>query len=139
MIQNDTKYVKSEFRSALHGKCPKCRRGKMFASGTFLNQKMNEKCPHCGFHFEVEPGYFYVAMFVSFAMNIIIMVTFGVGTYLITHSEDPWLYLPIVLIPPVLFSPLTFRYSRIVLLFWLTAGVHFEPNRAADDYGRTVN
>lgn len=129
-------YVNFPFKAAIHGKCPKCRRGEMFATGlsSLFAQKMNEKCSHCHFYYEIEPGYFYVAMFVSYAMNVAIMVTFAMGTYVLTHSWNPWLYCLVTLGPAILFSPVTYRYSRIILLYWLTPGVHFEAERAEDDY-----
>lgn len=131
-------YVNSAFKAALHGKCPKCRTGNMFSTGplSLFNQRMNKTCPHCGFQFEVEPGYFYVAMFVSYAINVAILVTCGVATSILTGSENPWLYLAATLLPALLLSPFTYRYSRVVLLFWLTPGVHFIPERAKADYHR---
>ncbi|GAB2704818.1 hypothetical protein GCM10027037_32980 [Mucilaginibacter koreensis] len=120
-----------ELKSALHAKCPKCRTGNMFANGlySFSGQKMHEACPHCGFHFEIEPGYFYVAMFVSYALNVALLVTLGVGTYLLTQSENPWVYIPILFSAAFVLSPVNFRYSRVILLYWLTPGVHFERRR----------
>jgi hypothetical protein len=53
---------------------------------------MYEKCSHCGLHYEREPGYWYVAMFVSYAFNVAQMVTFAVATYILTGSNSPWLY-----------------------------------------------
>ena len=124
-------YIPSAFKAALYGKCPKCRTGNMFGSTPFnvFGQKMNEDCPHCNFHFEIEPGYFYVAMFVSYAINVAIMVSFAVATYILTGSENPWWYVVATLLPAVLFSPFTFRYSRVILLYWLTPGIHFDPRR----------
>lgn len=125
--------VKSELNAALHAKCPKCRTGNMFANSMygFGSQKMNKTCPHCGFTFEVEPGYFYVAMLVSYALNVALLVTLAVATYTLTHSQNPWLYVGILLIVSILLSPVNFRYSKVILLFWLTPGVHFDPKRAA--------
>jgi uncharacterized protein (DUF983 family) len=124
----------SAFNAALHAKCPKCRRGNMFANSMygFSGQKMYDKCPHCGFTFEIEPGYFYVAMFVSYALNVAQMVTMAVGTYILTGSNSPWLYVCILLGVAFILSPFNFRYSRVVLLYWLTPGVHFDPKRALD-------
>jgi hypothetical protein len=96
-------------------------------------QKMHKNCPHCGFYFEVELGYFYVAMFVSYALNVALLVTLGVGTYILTHSENPWLYTPLLLISAFLLSPVNFRYSRVILLYWLTPGVHFDPAKAGNN------
>lgn len=124
-------YTQSAFRAALHCKCPKCRTGNMFDGNTydFFGQKMNKNCPHCGFYFEIEPGYFYVAMFVSYALNVALMVTLGVSTWLISRSGNPWVYLGIMLLPMLAVSPLTYRYSRIILLYWLTPGIHFDPEK----------
>jgi len=126
----------SQTYAAVNAKCPKCRRGDMFANGmySFSSQKMNETCPHCGFKFEIEPGYFYVAMFVSYAFNVAQMVTLAVGLYLLTGSHNPWVYVAVLLGSAVVLSPFNFRYSRVVLLYWLTPGVHYDANRSKDDY-----
>ena len=122
----------SEFKSALSAKCPKCRTGNMFANKMyrFGGQKMYDACPHCGFHFEIEPGYFYVAMFISYAMNVAEMVTMAVATYLLTgNMESPWLYITILLSVAFILAPFNFRYSRVILLYWLTPNLHYDPNR----------
>ncbi len=126
----------SQTYAAVNAKCPKCRRGNMFANSMygFSSQKMNETCPHCGFKFEIEPGYFYVAMFVSYAFNVAQMVTLAVALYVLTGSKNPWVYVGVLLGSTVLLSPFNFRYSRVVLLYWLTPGVHYDANRSKDDY-----
>lgn len=123
-----------QFQAALHAKCPRCRTGNMFANSMygFKAQKMNEYCPHCNLKFEREPGYFYVAMFVSYAMNVAQMVTLSMGTYMLTGSNSPWLYIAILLGVAFLLSPFNFRYSRVVLLYWLTPGLHFSPDKVKE-------
>jgi uncharacterized protein (DUF983 family) len=130
----------SEVNAALHAKCPKCRTGNMFTTGmyTFGGQKMSTDCPHCSFHFEVEPGYFYVAMFVSYALNVALLVTLGIGTSILTGSENPWLYITVLLSMAFVLSPVNFRYSRVILLYWLTPGLHFDPKRAAKSIKQQV-
>ncbi|EHQ24546.1 DUF983 domain-containing protein [Mucilaginibacter paludis] len=133
--QSATAYhVPSQFQAALHAKCPRCRTGNMFANSMygFKGQKMNEFCPHCHLKFEREPGYFYVAMFVSYAMNVAQMVTLAVGTYILTGSSSPWLYITILLGVAFALSPFNFRYSRVILLYWLTPGLHFNPDKAKE-------
>jgi uncharacterized protein (DUF983 family) len=122
--------------AALQAKCPKCRRGNMFANSMygFSSQKMNKQCAHCGFTFEIELGYFYVAMFVSYAFNVAQMVAMAVGIYVLTGSNNPWVYVIALLGVSVILSPFNFRYSRVVLLYWLTPGIHYDPNRSRDDY-----
>jgi len=126
----------SEISAALHAKCPKCRKGDMFASGTynFITQKTLSNCPYCNFQFEIEPGYFYVAMFVSYGMIVLEMVILAVGTYMLTGSESPWLYIGILLGVTLLLSPINFRYSRVILLYWLTPNLNYDPARAKKPY-----
>jgi uncharacterized protein (DUF983 family) len=134
---NNTMEVSKAY-AALHAKCPKCRKGDMFANSMygFSSQKMNEYCPHCGFKFEIEPGYFYVAMLLSYCFIVAEMVTLAVGIYILTGSRNPWIYVGVLLGISVILSPFNFRYSRVVLLYWLTPGVHYDPERAKDDYKR---
>ena len=129
--------VPSAVNAACHAKCPKCRTGSMFANGmySFKGQKMHKDCPHCGFHFEIEPGYFYVAMFVSYALNVALLITLGVALSVLTGSENPWLYIAVLLSMAVIVSPINFRYSRVILLYWLTPGVHFQPERMVGKRG----
>src|ERR1700754_1423159 len=126
----------SQFRAALQCKCPKCRKGDMYANRmySFRGQKSYTNCPYCNFQFEIEPGYFYVAMFVSYALNVAEMVTLAVGTYILTGSESPWLYIAILLGSAFLLSPFNYRYSRIILLYWLTPNLFYDPKRAEKPY-----
>src|SRR6201999_1064915 len=126
----------SELKAALHAKCPKCRKGNMFANSTYSlrGQKSFTNCPYCNFQFEIEPGYFYVAMFVSYGLNIAQMVTLAVGTYMLTGSESPWLYIGILLGTAFLLSPFNYRYSRVILLYWLTPNLFYDPKRAEKPY-----
>ena len=114
-----------------HAKCPRCRKGNMFQNSMygFHVQKMYKYCPYCGFEFEQEPGYFYVSMFASYALNIAEMVATVIAIYTFTHNADsPWLYIFIILGVSVMLSPFNFRYSRVMLLYWLTPrGVKYHP------------
>ena len=86
----------------IHAKCPKCRRGDLFSTSMYglKVQKMNDHCPHCGLRFEIEPGYFYAAMYVSYALNVAEMVSLGVATYVLSGRIDFdnfWLYITTVI------------------------------------------
>lgn len=123
----------------LHGKCPRCRRGNMFSGAMygFGTNKTNERCPHCNLYFEIEPGYFYAAMYVSYAMNTAELVTIAMLTYLITGNEDsPWLYLATILSGCILLAPFNYRYSRILLLYWLSPKIHYQTYLDTDDQSK---
>jgi uncharacterized protein (DUF983 family) len=118
----------------LHAKCPRCRRGDMFNGGTYSFGKVNLNCPHCNFYFEIEPGYFYAAMYVSYAMNVAEAVALALATRVITqNTTSPWLYLGVIFGGCLLLSPLNFRYSRVILLYWLSPKIHYYPYLDTDD------
>ena len=120
----------------LHGKCPRCRRGNMFAGNMYglkLN-KINLNCPHCNLYFEIEPGYFYAAMYVSYALNIMEAGLIIAATYLLTgNSTSPWLYTGVIMGGCLLLSPVNFKYSRVFLLYWLSPKIHYKPYLDTDD------
>jgi uncharacterized protein (DUF983 family) len=70
----------------LNNDCPNCHKGKVFRDKSFFFSlgfpKMNEHCSHCNFKFEKEPGYFFGAMFINYALT----VGQGIITYLIAHQ-----------------------------------------------------
>lgn len=118
----------SEFKSAVAGKCPRCRKGDMFNAPllSFKSRKMRSLCPHCGLKFEKEPGYFYVAMYVSYVFVVAELVTACVATYIFTRNlESPWLYLVIAILTAIVMAPFNYRYSRVVLMYWLTPQFKF--------------
>ena len=121
--------------AALQAKCPRCRRGDMFATSMYglKQQKMNVRCPHCEMKFEKEPGYWYVAMFVSYTLNVFEMIALAVATYFISGDmESPYLYMIVLFAGIFLLSPFNYRYSRVVLLYWLTPRLHFIPEMSKD-------
>ena len=118
----------------LHAKCPRCRRGNMFYGGVYSFGKINLNCPHCNMYFEIEPGYFYAAMYVSYALNIAEAVGITIATRVITqNTTSPWLYLSVILGGCFILSPLNFRYSRVILLYWLSPKVHYQPQLDTND------
>lgn len=125
----------TQWQGLVHAKCPRCRVGNVFNGSTYSlkSQKMNDNCPHCNLKFEREPGYFYVAMFVSYGFSVIEILAVCFAAYFFGLElvyENIWYYCGVVVLASVVFSPFNFRYSRLVLLYWLSPGLHYEPERA---------
>lgn len=119
----------SKFTAVMQSKCPKCRVGKVFEGPVYglKKQKMHEYCPHCGMKFEVEPGYFYAAMYVSYAFSVAEVVTLGLATSLLTKSESPWVYVFVLFAAILIFAPFNLRYSRLILLHYLSPKIVYNP------------
>ncbi|HCM74790.1 MAG TPA: DUF983 domain-containing protein [Cytophagales bacterium] len=110
------------------GKCPKCRKGDIFKTSLFDLSgfwKMNNNCTQCGVSFEPEPGFYFGAMFVSYALSVALFATIGIALYVLGNPAD-WVYLLSIVGGAILFTPFSFRYSRILFLYFF-GGIHYDP------------
>ena len=119
-----------------NSKCPRCRVGKVFKGSTYSLriQKMNDHCPHCGLKFEREPGYFYAAMFISYALNVAEIITACVAASVLGLTlveENLWYFVAILFTTTLVFSPFNYRYSRMILLYFLSPGLGYDPKKSA--------
>ena len=113
-------HEKSEFNAIIEAKCPSCRGGNLFPHSAFSLtkfDKMNSHCPECNFKFEVEPGFFIGAMYVSYAIVIALMVTLGVLLYMLFDNPPNWVYYITFPTTITLLLPFIFRYSRVLYLY----------------------
>jgi uncharacterized protein (DUF983 family) len=117
-----------QLNAMLHAKCPRCRRGDLFKTSMYglKSQKMFDNCSKCRLRFEVEPGYFYAAMYVGYTLNVALAISIGTITYWITNElESPWPYIFSILFFAFLLAPVNFRYSRVILLYWLSPKIKY--------------
>ncbi len=87
--------------------------------------RMNQDCPQCGLHFEREPGFFFGAMYISYAFSVALFVAVGVALSVL--GDFPlYIYFISIVVAVILFLPISFRYSRILFLH-LFGGIEFDP------------
>jgi uncharacterized protein (DUF983 family) len=107
-------------KAVWQGKCPRCGEGDIFVYPVTSISKfseMNSHCSRCGAPFEPEPGFYYGSLFVSYAFNIVIMVIVWVVLYFTIKPPD-WVYGAFLVGFSILSIPFSFRYSRILFLYW---------------------
>ncbi len=127
----------SKIYSIVNNKCPKCHEGDFFKSGHSYDlknfTKMYNNCPVCDENFEPEPGYYFGAMYMSYAINVAVMVAVWVGSELLFKDGIGiwWLVLFSILLGLAL-TPLTFRWSR---LMWINIFVKYDPSQAIKNQG----
>lgn len=102
----------------LRQRCPRCRQGKIFR-GTFA---MNDPCPVCGLVFEREQGYFFGAMYFSYALAVAILVPLlFFFQWLLPDWPGPLVVL--MTMPPYLpLVPAVFRYARVLWIYFDRVG-----------------
>ena len=88
---------------------------------------MDTECSVCGASFEPEPGFYFGAMFVSYALNVVLFVIVGLTLYFLFHPSDV-VYVVTIGLAALLFTPVFFRLSRILFLYWF-GGHRYDPDR----------
>ena len=127
-IASSPKRYKSRLAAFLNLRCPRCHEGPAFVSGPYHPkfQKMHERCPVCDLKYEIEPGFFWGSMYVSYTITVVIFLVVAILTYTLLNDPEVWVYL-LILFGVLLFaSPLVFRYSRMIMLY-IFASVDFDP------------
>lgn len=62
----------SKLYSMSRMKCPKCHEGDLYKSSLMAFEgiyNMNKECPKCKQNFELEPGFYWGAMYIGYAMS----------------------------------------------------------------------
>ncbi|MGR7812903.1 DUF983 domain-containing protein [Lacinutrix undariae] len=110
----------SKIINALSCKCPSCKEGKIFKSKgniLLLNiPEMNDRCVVCDYKFEREIGFFYGAMFVSYALAAGQMI---IGLVVFWHYMDlPPLYVFfIIVLIIIMMSTINYRLARSIWIY----------------------
>ena len=113
----------------LKGKCPQCREGSVFThSGKNIKKfrSIHTNCPSCGVKFESEPGFFWGAMYFSYAYSVALFII--VGFFFFSLSDDVHLgwYIGTVFGLMVVTSTISFRMSRMLMMYIAAPYRHFQ-------------
>ena len=104
----------------------------MFVKPTFSLgfMKMYENCPVCGQQYEIEPGFFWGSMYVSYFITVAIVVLAGLLDYAIVSNPPIWQVMACIIGALIVLTPITFRYSRMVMLYYF-ASIKYDPGAAS--------
>lgn len=98
----------------LRQRCPHCHKGRIF-DGLF---SMNSRCPACELPFRREEGFWLGAMYFSYAFAVAILLPLFFYFQWLFPSWPGLLTATVALVPYVPLTPLIFRYSRVLWLFF---------------------
>lgn len=116
-------------KAAMALKCPRCHQGEMFTHAAYNYRKfdqMPEHCPVCRFRYEIELGFYWGAMYMSYGLSVFIVVLVGLGLYHLAGDPPTWVYLTVVASIIVFLTPVLFRYGRVMMLY-LFGSVAYDP------------
>jgi len=118
----------SKLNSILTGSCPKCQNESMYLDKNPYNLlstlKMHEKCSHCGFRYQIEPSFFYGAMYVSYGLNVAIGIAAFIVSYLFLGSSVKTAFIAIMA-TLIILGPLVLRWSRNI---YINMFVDYDPD-----------
>lgn len=78
---------------------------------------MPEHCPVCKLRYEIEVGFYWGAMYISYGFSVGIIVLVGVLLYYLANDPPTWVYLTVVTGVILLSTPILFRYARVLMLY----------------------
>ena len=122
----------SKLNSILTGSCPKCQNESMYVDKNPLHLgnvlKMNENCSHCGLKYQIEPSFFYGAMYVSYGLNVAV----GIAAFIISH-----VFIGLNLVNSfiaiigtlVITFPLVLRWARNI---YINMFISYDPNASKE-------
>ena len=122
----------SKLNSILTGSFPKCQNESMYVDKNPLHLgkvlKMNENCSHCGLKYQIEPSFFYGAMYVSYGLNVAV----GVAAFIISHvfiGLDLVNSFMAIVGTLVVTLPLVLRWARNI---YINMFISYDPNASKE-------
>jgi uncharacterized protein (DUF983 family) len=118
----------SKVNSILTGSCPKCQNENMYLDKNPYHLakllKMQENCSHCGLKYQIEPSFFYGAMYVSYGVNVALGVVVFLITFLLIKLNLKESFAAIIG-SLLLFYPLVLRLSRNI---YINMFISYDPS-----------
>src|SRR6187431_2432578 len=112
--------------SILTGSCPKCHQESMYEDQNPYHianvYKMHPNCSHCGLHYQIEPSFFYGAMYVSYGLTVAI----GVAAFIISKVFIGLSLLQsfiAIIVALIILMPVTARLARNI---YINIFVHYD-------------
>ncbi len=122
--------------SVIHLKCPKCQEGNLFVHRNPYNLRtcllMPDRCPVCNQDFQIEPGFYYGALWTSYPL--VVLITIAVTSFFYLYLDVPlYVFIFILAFSMLGLQPYILRFGRAV---WINVFVRFDKNKAVENLDR---
>ncbi len=108
----------SKAYSILKHKCPYCHEGDFFIGKSPYRFKtagqVHDKCSNCRGKFQLEPGFYYGAMYVAYGLGVGVFVASFIAIYTLFPETETLTYIYWLIGIMVVFGPVFYRLSRII-------------------------
>lgn len=117
----------SKLYSILTGTCPKCQNESMYLDENPLHfkniLKMHDHCSHCHLKYQIEPSFFYGAMYVSYGLNVAIGIAIFIISFVFFGSSLKVAFISIIA-SFIFLLPFVLRWSRNI---YINMFVSYDP------------
>ncbi len=117
-------------------KCPRCHEGEFFLSHPYDLRnagEVHENCSVCGLKYSREPGFFYGAMYVSYALGVAVFVTLWVSMNLFFPPIETWVQIFIIISVSLGLTPYLYALSKII---WANFFYKYDRNCSTQGTGK---
>jgi hypothetical protein len=114
--------------SITKGRCPYCQEGDFFVSHSYNFKKIGEiynDCQVCNNTFHPEPGFYFGAMYISYALGAAYFVTIVVAFYVLNIEIEFLRKIIIISVGWLFLSPKMYSLSKII---WANIFMHYKSN-----------
>ena len=105
-------------KGILGRKCPACQEGDYFKHkhGYRLKEMgdFHDRCKVCSQNFRIEPGFYFGAAYVSYGINVGVMILCVAIVSALVEEPTFWSYAIPIFVITLLSFPMTFRMSRLI-------------------------
>ena len=107
--------------SVLNLKCPRCQKGDLFINRGWIVYKqildMPEECSNCGLSYNVEPGFYTAALWISYPIVLVVFIPLIILGFSLKnlHMFFTVLY-PGIVVLSLLFQIPLMRFTRAILI-----------------------
>ena len=114
--------TKGKLNSIINNKCPRCNEGDFWKIknpylNIFFNKGDNNKnCSICKLIYEIEPGFFFGAMYVSYALGIGIGVFIFLFLFTLLKIKSLGIVVSLVCLVVLFFAPVNYYLSRLIYI-----------------------
>lgn len=107
-------------------KCPRCQEGDFFVSHPYDLKKagdIHENCSVCGLKYSKEPGFYYGAMYISYALGVALFVTLWVSLEVFFNIESAGIQVAVIVAFTLVLTPYFYALSKII---WANLFIHYD-------------
>ena len=123
-----------KLKSIFTFKCPQCLKGEFFESRNPYNLKkmgnVRECCSECGLKYEREVGFFYGAMYVSYALGVALFVSLWVATEILYPNYSTGFLIGLIISATIGFAPLLYAFSKIIWINLFVSAKNLDTSKA---------